>query len=299
MVKTLDKFELVRFPQPTLSIMKTKFYLVLLFPVILFSNFSSSELPQEINTAVFVQGCEPEMDGYRHQVVKNMPQFPGCDHIVDPNLNRQCASDMLYAFVNDNLIYPKDAYEQGVEGKVVVRFIVEKEGCLSTIHVVSDIEEACGMGAEIVRLVNLMNDQGVKWIPGTHREGGDAQRVFYNLPFTFKIKPDTKVATESVICENGCLIGIGDSKEVISNFEMGPNPTQGNVHLKFDACRIIDGRLKIYNVLGQLEYDNALKIYAGCNALRYDFSHLKSGHKFLLVYDENGKVLKKEKVELF
>lgn len=97
-------------------------------------------------------------------VVENEPEFPG-------------GMDSLMAFLARNIVYPKTAKENGIQGKVFLTFCVEKDGSISNIKVLRDIGGGCG--AEAVRVVKMMP----KWTPGKQR--GKAVRVQYNLPIQF------------------------------------------------------------------------------------------------------------------
>jgi TonB family protein len=82
-------------------------------------------------------------------------------------------------FVADNLKYPTIASENGVEGTVVLNFVVEEDGRITNIEIRRDIGNGCG--TEAMRLVRAMP----KWVPGQHK--GRAVRVMYTLPVLFKL----------------------------------------------------------------------------------------------------------------
>ena len=94
------------------------------------------------------------------------PEFPG-------------GNDSLNAFIKQNLQYPKSAKEQGIEGTVIVRFIVETDGSVTIYKINRDVNEE--LAAEAIRLVNMMP----KWKPGM--EGPKPVRVLYTLPIVFKL----------------------------------------------------------------------------------------------------------------
>ena len=98
--------------------------------------------------------------------VETDPEFPG-------------GMEALLKFLSDNIVYPQKAKDNGIEGKVFVSFVIEKDGSISNIKVLRDIGGGCG--AEVVRVVKLMP----KWKPGMQR--GKAVRVQYNLPVQFTI----------------------------------------------------------------------------------------------------------------
>lgn len=99
-------------------------------------------------------------------VVEDDPEFPG-------------GMDSLLAFLQRNIVYPKLAKENKIEGKVYVTFVVEIDGSISNIKVLRDIGGGCGQ--EVVRVVKLMP----KWIPG--KQQGKPVRVQYNLPVKFEL----------------------------------------------------------------------------------------------------------------
>jgi protein TonB len=113
------------------------------------------------------------------KVVEEMPAFPGCEDKTDRAEKKKCSIEKMNTFIYDNLRYPKIAKENGVEGTVVVRFAVEKDGSLSNPEVVRDIGAQCG--AEALRIVKSMP----KWNPGKQR--GRPVRVQFNLPVKFKL----------------------------------------------------------------------------------------------------------------
>jgi TonB family protein len=85
----------------------------------------------------------------------------------------------VFEYLAKNLKYPRIAAENGVEGTVVVTFIVEKNGSISNINLVRDINGGCGQEAK--RLISQMP----KWIPG--KQKGVPVRVKYTLPVKFKL----------------------------------------------------------------------------------------------------------------
>ena len=110
--------------------------------------------------------------------VEHEPEFPG-------------GIDSLYAFLNKNVRYPKEAIEKRIEGKVFVRFIVEKDGSITLAHILRDIvygsEEAdrlaaeLGCGAEVIRVINMMP----KWKPAMHN--GKVVRYRFIVPIIFSL----------------------------------------------------------------------------------------------------------------
>ena len=102
-----------------------------------------------------------------HIRVERMPEFPG----GQAALNRYLAQ---------NLQYPILAQEQGIQGRVVCQFIVEKDGSVGDVTVIRGVYES--LDNEAIRVVEAMP----KWIPGV--QGGEIVRVRYTLPIRFNLQ---------------------------------------------------------------------------------------------------------------
>jgi TonB family protein len=112
------------------------------------------------------------------EVVEVMPEYPG-------------GMDALIEYLGSNIKYPDQAKEEGIEGKVFVNFIVEKDGSIGETKVIRGIGGGCD--EEAVRVVSQMPD----WIPGTQR--GQSVRVSYNLPISFKLSDQEKDTIYNVV----------------------------------------------------------------------------------------------------
>lgn len=99
--------------------------------------------------------------------VDQMPEYPG-------------GNAALIQFIKDNLKYPAAAAQAGIEGRVVIRFIVAKTGEVMNIEVLRGLDKECD--EEGVRVVKLMPS----WKPGMHN--GVAVDVYFVLPITYKFK---------------------------------------------------------------------------------------------------------------
>ncbi|MFV0536715.1 MAG: energy transducer TonB [Dysgonomonas sp.] len=84
----------------------------------------------------------------------------------------------LYKFINDRLSYPPSAWNTGIEGRVLVRFVVSEKGDVQNVHVIKSIHPDCDSVA--VRIVRSMP----RWKPGQQR-GKDAA-ITMNLPIAFR-----------------------------------------------------------------------------------------------------------------
>lgn len=125
------------------------------------------------------------------KVVEEMPRFPGCEDMEGTREERRkCAQEKMLNFIYSNLNYPADAKNQGIEGMVVIQFVVEKNGTIADVKKARDIGAGCGVESQ--RVVNSMPN----WIPGKQR--GKAVRVQYMLPVKFKLEGPAKTKEEEV-----------------------------------------------------------------------------------------------------
>lgn len=117
--------------------------------------------------------------------VEEMPRFPGCE---SPEMTVEeknaCAQRKFLEFIYTRVKYPFIARENGIEGTVVISFVVEPDGMLTNIRIARDIGGGCG--EEALRVVELMNTLPERWTPG--KMDGEAVRVYYNLPLNFKLE---------------------------------------------------------------------------------------------------------------
>ena len=86
----------------------------------------------------------------------------------------------LMQYLSTNVRYPKDAKESGAQGRVIVSFIVEKDGSISNAKVTKPTYSS--LDEEALRVVSAMP----KWVPG--KQNGEAVRVKYAVPVTFRLK---------------------------------------------------------------------------------------------------------------
>ncbi|MDZ4680729.1 MAG: energy transducer TonB [Saprospiraceae bacterium] len=125
---------------------------------------------------------EPDETPFR--VVEQMPRFPGCEAFSGTNAEKQaCATQKLLEFIYKNIKYPAAARDNGIQGTVVVSFVVEKDGKLTDAVVLRDIGGGCG--TEALRVINLMNEKDLTWVPGKQR--GRPVRVQFNLPVKYRL----------------------------------------------------------------------------------------------------------------
>ena len=112
------------------------------------------EPPKEEETKVF-------------DVVEQMPSFPG-------------GPSALFEYLSKNIKYPVVAEENGIQGRVIVTFVVERDGSITDVRVVKSVDPS--LDKEAQRVVKSMP----RWIPG--KQNGSAVRVKYTVPVTFRLQ---------------------------------------------------------------------------------------------------------------
>jgi TonB family protein len=85
----------------------------------------------------------------------------------------------LYRFIGDNLKYPMNARRRGIQGTVLVSFIIKKDGSISNVEIIKGISEECD--AEALRVIRILR----KWVPAVER--GKKVKSKYVLPIKFKL----------------------------------------------------------------------------------------------------------------
>ena len=101
-----------------------------------------------------------------YDVVEVMPQYPG-------------GQIAMLKYIMENIKYPEQAMKEGIQGRVAVRFIVEKDGSISDVKPILSVHPL--LNKEAVRVVESMP----KWTPG--KQNGKPVRVRFNVPVMFKL----------------------------------------------------------------------------------------------------------------
>lgn len=116
--------------------------------------------------------AEPEPPKHEEEnkvfdIVEQQPLFPG-------------GPTALMKYLSENTKYPVVAQENGVQGRVTVQFVVEKDGSISDVHVLRGVDPS--LDKEAVRVVKSMP----RWTPG--KQNGITVRVNYRVPVLFRLQ---------------------------------------------------------------------------------------------------------------
>lgn len=99
--------------------------------------------------------------------VEQMPEYPG-------------GINSMMNFLSQNIRYPRVASDKGLQGKVLIQFVVDKYGKIGHFKVLRGVGGGCT--EEAIRVIKLMPD----WIPG--KQNGKIEDVFFVLPISFQLK---------------------------------------------------------------------------------------------------------------
>ena len=136
-----------------------------------FANVVGNDESGEVLKAKEVLVTEPvkpkEEENKVFDVVEQMPSFPG-------------GMNALMDYLRKAIKYPPVAEENGIQGRVVCTFVVERDGSVTDVRVAKSVDPS--LDKEAVRVVSAMP----KWIPG--KQNGQSVRVKYTLPVTFRLQ---------------------------------------------------------------------------------------------------------------
>ena len=110
---------------------------------------------------------KPEVATKVFDVVEEMPSFPG-------------GNAALMSYLNSNTKYPVVAQENGVQGRVIISFVVKRDGSISDVKVARSVDPS--LDREAQRVVKSMP----RWTPG--KQNGQTVRVKYTVPVVFRLQ---------------------------------------------------------------------------------------------------------------
>ena len=134
------------------------------FPEVDIGAHADLKVPDYLPVEIIDEKPDPTDD--IHVIVEQMPEFPG-------------GEAELFRYLSRTIRYPRMAQEVGLEGVVIISFIVERDGSVSNVQVMRGIGGGCD--EEALRAVKNMPN----WIPG--RQGAQSVRVRYSVPVAFRL----------------------------------------------------------------------------------------------------------------
>lgn len=226
-------------------------------------------------------------------VVEEAPEFPG-------------GMTEMMRYLQNNIKYPLTCYQQGIQGRVIVRFVIDTDGSIVNAEVFKSIDPH--LDKEALRVVNTMP----KWKPG--KQKGETVRVRYTLPINFRLTETTKVATEQVEetdsepttstaqtgkMENEPSIKEDEVKEPLAESVESENeyPTLSDVFSNVLIKQLSDGVVSFERMFPLIDKETVKKVYLNEFNSDYKFYDgfvcVQNGESGRLGFvNENGEVLK-------
>ncbi len=112
-------------------------------------------------------------------VVENKPVFPGCEN-VPKSEETQCFQEQITKHVNQYFVFPEMARQMGIQGKVYVSFVIEKDGSISNVDVARGVDKL--LDDEAVRVIKKLP----KMTPAKQR--GKPVRMSFTMPINAKLQ---------------------------------------------------------------------------------------------------------------
>ena len=131
-------------------------------------------VPEEIEEVI----DEPEEDPVLF--AEFMPMFGDCDENLSSAERKACSDKALLRYFAENINYPAVARENGIEGKVILRFVVDKDGTITMPKALREVGGGCT--EEALRVLKSMPE----WKAG--RQGGQFVKVIFTVPVSFMLQ---------------------------------------------------------------------------------------------------------------
>ena len=135
------------------------------------SGNTAATVTEDMNEVVWTTPADTIPDGV-FDVVEKMPEFPG-------------GMPAMMQFLQQNMKYPEEAAKKGIQGRVMVKFVVDASGKVRDVELARGVDPL--LDAEALRVIKMMPD----WIPGMQK--GHKVHVKYTVPIAFRL-PDDKPA---------------------------------------------------------------------------------------------------------
>ncbi len=133
-------------------------------------NVEDDQTQRQVQTYVPPPPPKPKQEEVTEEifvVVEEQPEYPG-------------GQTAMMRFLSDNIRYPVIAQENGIQGRVICNFVVERDGSITDVQVVRGVDPS--LDREAVRVIQQMP----RWKPGKQR--GQAVRVRFTLPVVFRLQ---------------------------------------------------------------------------------------------------------------
>ncbi len=143
-----------------------------IFSIALFLSTSILCFSQRLIEPVSPPPVEQEVEDQEKvfTIVEQMPEFQG-------------GNEALMSFISKNIVYPRNAVENEIQGTIYLNYIVRYDGSLSNIKMLKSVSGGTELNSEAIRILKLTEG---KWKPG--KQNGKPVNVQMNLPFKFSLR---------------------------------------------------------------------------------------------------------------
>ena len=142
--------------------------------------FESTETDQS-EEIEFVEKVEEETDEiFNFAVVENKPVYPGCEKFATEEERFNCFNQSIMTHIGKNFKFPEMARQMGIQGRVFINFVIEKDGSISNVTVARSVDPL--LDDEAVRVVKKLP----KFQPAKQR--GKPVRMQYTVPINAKLQ---------------------------------------------------------------------------------------------------------------
>jgi protein TonB len=142
--------------------------------------FESTEM-DESEEIEFVEEVEEETDEiFNFAVVENKPVYPGCEKFATEEERFQCFQQNIIKHISKNFKFPEMARQMGIQGRVFVNFVIEKNGGISNVTIARGVDPL--LDDEAIRVVKTLP----KFKPAKQR--GKPVRMQYTVPINAKLQ---------------------------------------------------------------------------------------------------------------
>lgn len=178
---------------------------------------------------------------YQIQSLDSEPEYPG-------------GINGMMSFLAQNLVYPESAMENSIQGKIVLKFVVTKDGNVANVEVIKSVDPA--LDAEALRVVSLLKG----FTPGVYE--GKKVNVWYTLPVNFKLQDDYQeipefdaVAIDSIGYQEMMALGLQAQKD--NNLPHATSYFKEAYHINPYSIDPLERIVKLNNANGKsdLNYD--------------------------------------------
>ncbi|WP_420602964.1 TonB family protein [Flagellimonas sp.] len=178
------------------------------------NNTSLVKKPSDINKEIAVPFA----------VIEEVPIFPGCEDAID---KKRCFQEKMQEHIRKNFRYPKEAHEQGIQGRVNVIFVISKDGSITNFRKRGPHKL---LEDEAKRII----DKLPKMQPG--KQKGQAVEVPFSIPITFKLQGDSGQAVAKIGNPNSLIVtGKVDENGILNGKVMGGSRALPGVNITIEG----------------------------------------------------------------